>query len=108
VLGAIVAFLIDRRFLQAGAFALFGSALSFIGLIHGEKVEWNANGQVALGYLFTALLCFGFMALKLPPRDPSEDILPEEGGAPEPPVSEHGVVVLPDGSSTPPVTTATS
>jgi AGZA family xanthine/uracil permease-like MFS transporter len=103
VLGAIVAFIIDRRFLQAGLFAVFGSALAWVGLIHGEKVEWGANGQVALGYLFTALICFGFMALKLPPRDPSEDILPEEGGAAEPPVTSHGMVTVPDGSSTPPV-----
>jgi AGZA family xanthine/uracil permease-like MFS transporter len=102
VLGAIVAFLIDRRFWQAAAFALFGSALSFIGLIHGEKVEWNANGQVALGYLFAAVACAGFTLLKLEPRDPAEDLLPEEGGAPEPPMTPNGVVTVPDGSATPP------
>jgi AGZA family xanthine/uracil permease-like MFS transporter len=102
VLGAIVAFLIDRRFWQAAGFALFGSALSFVGLIHGEKVEWNANGQVALGYLFAAVACAAFTLLKLEPRDPAEDLLPEEGGAPEPPATANGVVTVPDGSSTPP------
>ena len=102
VLGAIVAFIIDRRFHQAAAFAAFGALLSFIGLIHGEKVQWDANGQVALGYLFVAVICLGFTRLGLTPRDPDEDILPEEGGAPEPAMTANGVVTLPDGSSTPP------
>jgi AGZA family xanthine/uracil permease-like MFS transporter len=74
VLGAIVAFLIDRRFLQAGLFALFGAALSWIGLIHGEKVEWAADPQVALGYLFAAVVCFAFIALKLEPLDPEREV----------------------------------
>jgi AGZA family xanthine/uracil permease-like MFS transporter len=74
VLGAIVAFIIDRRFMQAGLFALFGAALSWIGLIHGEKVEWAANPQVSLGYLFVAVICFGFMALKLEPLDPDREV----------------------------------
>jgi len=107
VLGAIVAFIIDRRFLQAALFCLFGAALSFIGLIHAEKVQWNANGEVSLGYLFAAVVCLAFMALKVQPRDPSEDLLPEEGGAPEPPVTANGVVVVPDGSTTPPLVAAT-
>jgi len=102
VLGAIVAFLIDRRFRQAAAFALFGSALSFVGLIHGEKVEWNANGQVALGYLFAAVACAACTLLKVEPRDPAEDLLPEEGGAPPSPATPNGVVTVPDGSTTPP------
>ena len=74
VLGAIVAFLIDRRFLQAGLFALFGAALSWIGLIHGEKVQWSADPQVALGYLFAAVVCFAFLALKLEPLDPEREV----------------------------------
>jgi AGZA family xanthine/uracil permease-like MFS transporter len=75
VLGAVVAFIIDRKFIHAGVFCLFGSALAFIGLIHGEKVQWNANGQVALGYLFAAIVCFAF--LKVPAREP-EDVEPAE------------------------------
>jgi AGZA family xanthine/uracil permease-like MFS transporter len=77
VLGAIVAFIIDRRFLQAGIFALFGAALSWIGLIHGEKVEWAANPQVALGYLFMAVTLFAFMALKLEPLDENREVAAE-------------------------------
>jgi AGZA family xanthine/uracil permease-like MFS transporter len=85
VLGAIVAFLIDKRFLSAGIFCLVGSGLSFIGLIHGTEVAWNANGQAALGYLFGALTCFAFMLLRLPVRDDSHDYDGIEGeGAPLP------------------------
>ena len=77
VLGAIVAFIIDRRFLEAGIFALLGSALSWIGLIHGEKVEWAANPQVALGYLFMAVTVFAFMTLKLDALDENLDTAAE-------------------------------
>jgi AGZA family xanthine/uracil permease-like MFS transporter len=73
VLGAIVAFIIDKRFLRAGVFAAAGAVLSFVGLIHGEKVEWNANGQVALGYLFVAVICGLFALTRVPPREPDAD-----------------------------------
>ncbi|MFC7758619.1 regulator [Catellatospora bangladeshensis] len=75
VLGAIVVFIIDRRFLHAGVFALAGAALAFIGLIHGERVEWNANGPVALGYLFVAIVCGVFHFGKHAPREPEPDEL---------------------------------
>jgi AGZA family xanthine/uracil permease-like MFS transporter len=73
VLGAIVAFIIDKRFVHAAVFAAAGSVLTFIGLIHGEKVQWNANGQVALGYLFLAVVCAVFALGKHPPREPDAD-----------------------------------
>jgi AGZA family xanthine/uracil permease-like MFS transporter len=84
VLGAIVAFIIDRRFWQAAAFCGFGAALSWIGLIHAEEVQWGSNGQVTLGYLFAAVVCAGFTLLKLPPRDATEDETPETDITPEP------------------------
>ncbi|HSV66002.1 MAG TPA: regulator [Mycobacteriales bacterium] len=65
LLGAIMAFLVDRRFRWAAGYAAVGSALAFVGLIHGEKVQWDANGQVALGYLFFAVVC-GLFALVRP------------------------------------------
>ena len=34
--------------------------LGFIGLIHGEQVGWNVNGQVALGYAFAGIVLLGF------------------------------------------------
>jgi AGZA family xanthine/uracil permease-like MFS transporter len=87
VLGAVVAFIIDKRFLPAAISAAIGSVLSFIGLIHGAKVEWNANGQVALGYLFVAVICGGFALAKIPPRVPDADELALEHGGTEAPVS---------------------
>jgi AGZA family xanthine/uracil permease-like MFS transporter len=87
VLGAIVAFIIDKRFVPAAVFAVSGAVLSFIGLIHAAKVEWNANGPVALGYLFIAVVC-GLFALQRPePRVPDAEELAleaEHGAAPAP------------------------
>jgi AGZA family xanthine/uracil permease-like MFS transporter len=70
VLGAVVVFVIDKRFVRAAIFAGSGAVLSFIGLIHGERIEWNANGQVALGYLFVAVLCAVFALGRPTPREP--------------------------------------
>ncbi len=91
VFGSIVAFIIDKRFIHAGIFALSGSVLAFVGLIHGEKVAWNANGQVALGYLFIAVVC-GLFALGRPePRVKEADEIELDRlhgeGAPEPAAS---------------------
>jgi AGZA family xanthine/uracil permease-like MFS transporter len=72
ILGAIVAFIIDKRFWNAAIFAASGSVLSFIGLIHGPKVEWNSDGPVALGYLFLAAICVLFALGKPTPREPEE------------------------------------
>jgi AGZA family xanthine/uracil permease-like MFS transporter len=87
ILGSIVAFIIDKRFVPAAIFAVAGAVLSFVGLIHGARVEWNANGSVALGYLFVAVVC-GIFALGRPePRAPDADELTlsaEHGGAPAP------------------------
>ncbi|MFY1670603.1 regulator [Plantactinospora sp. WMMB334] len=73
VLGAVVVFIIDKRFLRAAVFAGVGAVLSFVGLIHGERIEWNANGQVALGYLFVAVVCGLFALAKIPPRVPDAE-----------------------------------
>jgi AGZA family xanthine/uracil permease-like MFS transporter len=90
VFGSIVAFIIDKRFIHAGIFALAGALLSFVGLIHAEKIGWNASGPVALGYLFIAVIC-GVFALTRPtprPKDPDEIELDrlhgEEAPAPAP------------------------
>ncbi|GIJ50436.1 hypothetical protein Val02_73220 [Virgisporangium aliadipatigenens] len=73
MLGAIVAFVIDKRFIPAAISAAVASALSFVGLIHGEKVEWNANWEVSLGYLLVAVIC-GLFALTRPaPREEEPD-----------------------------------
>jgi AGZA family xanthine/uracil permease-like MFS transporter len=77
VLGAIVAFIIDKRFWPAAIFAAAGSVLSFIGLIHGPKVEWNSDGPVALGYLFLGVVCVLFALGRPDPREPEPGELNE-------------------------------
>jgi AGZA family xanthine/uracil permease-like MFS transporter len=63
VLGAIVAFLIDKNFVPAAIYCFIGAALGFIGLIHGAKVGWNVGGQIALGYLFAGVILLAFAFL---------------------------------------------
>jgi adenine/guanine/hypoxanthine permease len=60
LLGAITAFLIDKRFFWAAGYAAGGAVLGFIGLVHGQKVGWDIGGQIALGYLFAAVVLAGF------------------------------------------------
>ena len=62
VLGAIVAFLLERRFWASAAAAGVGAVLSFIGLIHAPQVGWAAAPGVALGYAMLALVLVGFAA----------------------------------------------
>jgi adenine/guanine/hypoxanthine permease len=60
VLGAIVAFIIDKRFVAAAVYCFIGAAMGFVGLIHGEHVGWNVGGQIALGYLLAGLVLLLF------------------------------------------------
>ncbi|MDW5592816.1 hypothetical protein VSS74_00605 [Conexibacter stalactiti] len=74
VLGAIAAFMIDRRFLWAGGYAFFGAALASVGLIHGAKVElFVPDGGIALGYAFMGLVCVAFHFLRIPEREVDPD-----------------------------------
>ncbi|MCW2530221.1 MAG: xanthine/uracil/vitamin permease, partial [Pseudonocardiales bacterium] len=75
IFGAIVVFVIDRVFIKAGIVCLIASGLTFAGIIHAEKVEWNANGGVSLGFLFAAVVCFGFALTRPEPREKDEDEL---------------------------------
>ena len=85
MLGAIVAFIIDKRFLHAAIFAGVGrGALLRRPDPRARRSQWNANGQVALGYLFLAVVCVLFALTKPAPRVPDEDELAlerEHGGA---------------------------
>uniref|UniRef100_UPI001C68E145 regulator n=1 Tax=Pseudonocardia pini TaxID=2758030 RepID=UPI001C68E145 len=56
VLGSITAFIIDKNFFAAAIYSAIGGVLGFIGLIHAESVGWNVGGQIALGYLFAAVV----------------------------------------------------
>jgi AGZA family xanthine/uracil permease-like MFS transporter len=77
VLGAIAAFLIDRRFVWAAAYSGFGGCLALIGLIHGSKVTLDVSSvqaKIALGYFFMSAVCLLFVWLKVPERavDPAD------------------------------------
>jgi adenine/guanine/hypoxanthine permease len=45
VLGAMAAFIIERRLVAAAVTALFGAALAFIGLIHARHLGWPHRRQ---------------------------------------------------------------
>jgi AGZA family xanthine/uracil permease-like MFS transporter len=70
LLGAIAAFLIDKKFLWAAGYAVAAAALSLIGLIHGEKVEFFADWHIPLGYLLLAGVFVGAHFLGEPEREP--------------------------------------
>ncbi len=83
LLGAIAAFLIDRRFYWAAAYSALAGALACVGLIHGAKVSLDFDAvqlKIALGYFFVALVCLAFAAMKVPERevDPTDPADVEE------------------------------
>jgi adenine/guanine/hypoxanthine permease len=59
VLGAIGAFVIDKRFVEASAFAFAGAVLTFFGFMHGESVGIAVTPTVAVAYLIVAVFLFG-------------------------------------------------
>ncbi len=93
-LGAIVAFVIDKRLVSAAAFAGIAALLSFVGLIHAPKVGWDANGPVALGYLGMAVVLLLFALGKPAPRVPDAEELALDA-------VHGGAVSVPDQSPAP-------
>jgi AGZA family xanthine/uracil permease-like MFS transporter len=59
VLGAIGAFVIDKKFAEASAFAFCGAVLTFFGFMHGESVGIAVTPTVAIAYLIVAMFLFG-------------------------------------------------
>ena len=84
VLGAVLTFVIDKRFVAAAIAAGVGAVLSFVGLIHAPEVAWAANPQVALGYLLLGAVCLGSGMLR---RTPDEE--PEPAPEAEPATIER-------------------
>jgi AGZA family xanthine/uracil permease-like MFS transporter len=60
VLGAITAFIIDKKFIPAAIYCFIGAAVGYIGLIHAPQVGWGVGGQISLGYLFAGIILLGF------------------------------------------------
>jgi adenine/guanine/hypoxanthine permease len=57
VLGAIAAFIIDRKFRLAAVYAFAGAILSFFGFIHGAQLGIAVSPQIALGYALLGVIC---------------------------------------------------
>src|SRR5262245_11167202 len=58
VLGAIGAFVVEKKFMQASAFAAAGAVLTFFGFMHGESVGLAVTPTVAIAYTIVAVLFF--------------------------------------------------
>ena len=83
VLGAIVAFIIDKRFVAAAVYCFIGAALGFIGLIHAEHVGWNVGAQIALGYLLAGVVLLLFALLARRQRTAEPDATTTEAAEPD-------------------------
>ncbi|MDA8110461.1 MAG: regulator [Betaproteobacteria bacterium] len=57
VLGAMAAFIIDRKFTQAAMYAFAGAVLSFFGFIHGSQLGFGVSPLIALGYALFGVIC---------------------------------------------------
>jgi AGZA family xanthine/uracil permease-like MFS transporter len=72
VLGAIVVFIVERKFVAAAAFSAAGAVLTFFGFMHGEAVGIAVTPSVAFAYAVVAAFLFALS------RVPAE----AEAGAP--------------------------
>jgi AGZA family xanthine/uracil permease-like MFS transporter len=58
ILGAIGAFIVDKRYTEASAFAAAGAVLTFFGFMHGESVGFAVTPSVAAAYALVAAFLF--------------------------------------------------
>jgi adenine/guanine/hypoxanthine permease len=63
IFGAVGAFIINREFLAASAFAAAGAVLTFFGFMHGESVGIAVTPTVAVAYAIVAALLFALARL---------------------------------------------
>ena len=97
VLGAITAFIIDKKFVSAAVYCFIGAALGFIGLIHAEQVGWDVGGQIALGYALAGIILLGFAFVtrrdvRVKPHEPSTATIDEVA---QPPAVDAPAAVAP-------------
>ena len=59
VLAAIGVFVVEKKFVEAAAFALAGAILTFFGFMHGESVGIAVTPVLAVAYLIVAIFLFG-------------------------------------------------
>ncbi len=97
VLGAITAFIIDKKFVSAAVYCFIGAVLGFIGLIHAEQVGWDVGGQIALGYALAGIILLGFAFVtrrdvRVKPHEPSTATIDEVA---QPPAVDAPAAVAP-------------
>jgi AGZA family xanthine/uracil permease-like MFS transporter len=97
VLGAMGAFIVDRKFEKAAAFALAGAVLTFLGFMHGEAIGFAVSPLVASGYAMVAALLFACAKLGAVPEPVEQEEIEHEHPK-SPAFASHGV---PDGSPVP-------
>ena len=77
ILGATAAFIIEKEFRKAAAFAFAGAALTFFGFMHGEAIGFGQTPMVALSYLGVAAILFGCAKYATAKSKPAADPHPE-------------------------------
>jgi AGZA family xanthine/uracil permease-like MFS transporter len=80
VLGAVGVFVIEKKFVEASAFALSGAVLTFFGFMHGESVGLAVTPTVAIAYAIVAVFLFGLS--RAPATLSVPEPLPEKAMAP--------------------------
>lgn len=78
ILGAIAAFIIDRRFDRAGIYALIGAVLAFFGFINGTALGFGNSASVSLGYLVLGFICFALSRYPAAAALPVDEAVPGE------------------------------
>src|ERR1700691_4129243 len=87
VLAAIGAFVIDKKFVNAAAFALAGAILTFFGFMHSEAIGIGQSPLIAVSYVCIAALMVGCSRLSGAPLTQQEI------------EAQHGDDLLPSGLS---------
>ncbi|GJL83806.1 MAG: hypothetical protein DHS20C01_34400 [marine bacterium B5-7] len=76
MLGAIAAFIIDKKFRWAAGYALVAAVFAFFGFIHAEVLAIAAQPGIALGYLMIAGVCM--LVDRWSDEEPISDLEEEE------------------------------
>ena len=59
ILAAIGSFVIERKFMEASAFALAGAVLTFFGFMHGPAVGIAVTPTLTVAYVMVAAFIYG-------------------------------------------------
>jgi AGZA family xanthine/uracil permease-like MFS transporter len=81
VLGAIGALVIERKFIEASAFAAAGAVLTFFGFMHGESIGIAVTPTVAVAYAIVAGFLYGLVRY---PEFISVEMTPPKEAVPHP------------------------